>query len=161
MNGKFCFLPESEAFKLGIGGLVCLIMAQIIGSTLIYHSYWPKEHRKSCSVKKPLLSIALLISWSVILSSYYSSLPFSSMYFSLYITWWGKSNWSRNWKSISKLMRYSLGQSWINFLRVFLIFKYCRVKRIYMCDLLLIPHTYFSKLYLFGLIFKSDYQVIR
>ncbi|XP_004150759.2 protein MODIFYING WALL LIGNIN-1 isoform X2 [Cucumis sativus] len=63
LNAKLCFLPESEAFKLGIGGLLCLIMAQIIGTTLICHSYWPKEHRKSCSVKKPLLSIALLISW--------------------------------------------------------------------------------------------------
>ncbi|CAK9325393.1 unnamed protein product [Citrullus colocynthis] len=64
LNGRFCFLPESDAFKLGVGGLVCLIMAQIIGNTTIYHSYWPKEHRKSCSVKTPLLSITLLISWA-------------------------------------------------------------------------------------------------
>ncbi|XP_038896171.1 protein MODIFYING WALL LIGNIN-1 [Benincasa hispida] len=63
LNGRLCFLPESEAFKLGVGGLVCLIMAQIIGNAIICHSYWPKEHRKSCSVKRPMLSIALLISW--------------------------------------------------------------------------------------------------
>ncbi|XP_022940987.1 uncharacterized protein LOC111446405 [Cucurbita moschata] len=64
LNGRFCFLPESEAFKLGVAGLICLIMAQIIGNTIICHSYWPKENRKSCSVKRPLLSTTLLISWA-------------------------------------------------------------------------------------------------
>ncbi|XP_022937014.1 uncharacterized protein LOC111443438 [Cucurbita moschata] len=63
LNGRFCFLPESEAFKLGVAGIVCLIMAHIIGNTIICHTYWPKEHRKSCSVKRPLLSTTLLISW--------------------------------------------------------------------------------------------------
>ncbi|XP_022139157.1 uncharacterized protein LOC111010123 isoform X2 [Momordica charantia] len=63
LSGRFCFLPESEAFKLGVASLVCLVMAQIIGNTIICHSYWPKEKRKSCSVKRPLLSTTLLISW--------------------------------------------------------------------------------------------------
>lgn len=64
LNGRFCFLPESEAFKLGVSGLVCLVTAQIIGNAIICHSYWPREHRKSCSVKRPLLSTTLLISWA-------------------------------------------------------------------------------------------------
>ncbi|KAK9928360.1 hypothetical protein M0R45_025500 [Rubus argutus] len=66
--GSLCKLPESHAFGFGIAALICLIIAQTIGNSIVIRSYFCSREKKSSSSnskdKHPMISIALLfISW--------------------------------------------------------------------------------------------------
>ncbi|XP_055819395.1 protein MODIFYING WALL LIGNIN-2-like [Solanum dulcamara] len=64
-DGKLCYLPGSVAFELGIGALICLIMAQVIGNLLICRIVFSKEHQNNSKpYKKPTInSLICVISW--------------------------------------------------------------------------------------------------
>ncbi|KAI3468505.1 hypothetical protein Pfo_025168 [Paulownia fortunei] len=64
LDGKLCYLPESAAFELGIAALICLSIAQVIGSLFIYRKFCSREQGSSCKVRKPTVSCSLLVfSW--------------------------------------------------------------------------------------------------
>ncbi|KAI5656601.1 hypothetical protein M9H77_25394 [Catharanthus roseus] len=66
LDGKLCYLPESEAFELGIAGLVLLFIFQIIGNLLICKEccYSKGDHQSICKPKTPFtLFIFLILSW--------------------------------------------------------------------------------------------------
>ncbi|XP_009626280.1 protein MODIFYING WALL LIGNIN-1 [Nicotiana tabacum] len=54
-DGKLCYLPGSVAFELGIGALICLLMAQVIGNLLICRMFFSRDSWKA--KKKPTLLI--------------------------------------------------------------------------------------------------------
>ncbi|XP_004509494.1 protein MODIFYING WALL LIGNIN-2 [Cicer arietinum] len=62
-NGKFCYLPTSKAFGLGIATLVSLFFAHIIGNFVLVRNFYSR--RKSISqFKMPSIAkILFLISW--------------------------------------------------------------------------------------------------
>ncbi|PIN26289.1 hypothetical protein CDL12_00967 [Handroanthus impetiginosus] len=63
LDGKLCYLPRSAAFELGIAALICLSIAQVIGSLYICRKFRSKEGT-GCKVRKPAVSCSLLIfSW--------------------------------------------------------------------------------------------------
>ncbi|OMO93688.1 hypothetical protein COLO4_16745 [Corchorus olitorius] len=62
LDGNLCFLPESDAFGLGVVALICLSLAQIIGNVLVCANYWFRG--KARKANKPILTAILLaISW--------------------------------------------------------------------------------------------------
>ncbi|CAN4076424.1 unnamed protein product [Withania somnifera] len=64
-DGKLCSLPGSVAFELGIGALICLTMAQVIGNLLICTVFFSKEHQNSSKTKKkPTINgLICVLSW--------------------------------------------------------------------------------------------------
>ncbi|OIT35129.1 PREDICTED: uncharacterized protein LOC109243787 isoform X1 [Nicotiana attenuata] len=65
-DGKLCYLPGSVAFELGIGALICLLMAQVIGNLLICRLFFSRDHENSSkSKKKPTLinGFICVLSW--------------------------------------------------------------------------------------------------
>ncbi|XVE65422.1 hypothetical protein DITRI_Ditri07aG0179000 [Diplodiscus trichospermus] len=66
LDGKLCFLPETEAFGLGVAALVCLSIAQLIGNIILCTNYWPRG--KARKAKKPILTALILLSFSWITS---------------------------------------------------------------------------------------------
>lgn len=65
LDGRFCYLPESEAFGLGIAALVLLFIAQISGNLLICKELYTKsERQRNCEAKRPIIVIiSLILSW--------------------------------------------------------------------------------------------------
>lgn len=63
LDGELCYLPGSDSFGFGIAALVCLFIAQMVGSFII----WKKSclgHRSGCKARKPTLSsLFLSLSW--------------------------------------------------------------------------------------------------
>lgn len=65
-DGKLCYLPGSVAFELGIGALICLLMAQVIGNLMICRIFFSRDSWKA--KKNPTLLIngfICLLSWYV------------------------------------------------------------------------------------------------
>lgn len=65
-DGKLCYLPGSVAFELGIGALICLIMAQVIGNLLICSTiFFSTDHPNSSKAKKkPTINgLICVLSW--------------------------------------------------------------------------------------------------
>ncbi|XP_009768236.1 protein MODIFYING WALL LIGNIN-1-like [Nicotiana sylvestris] len=64
-DGKLCYLPGSTvAFELGIGALICLLMAQVIGNLMICRIFFSRDSWKA--KKNPTLLIngfICLLSW--------------------------------------------------------------------------------------------------
>lgn len=66
LDGKLCYLPESDAFGLGIAALVLLFIAEIIGNLLICKEFCTKsDHQSNCNkAKRPfIVIISLSLSW--------------------------------------------------------------------------------------------------
>ncbi|KAJ8774222.1 hypothetical protein K2173_009653 [Erythroxylum novogranatense] len=64
LDGKLCYVPESDAFHFGIAALVCLIAAQIVGNLLTCGKFLPGDSRNGCKAKRTTMAIALLVlSW--------------------------------------------------------------------------------------------------
>lgn len=62
-NGKLCYLPSSQAFRLGIAALVSLFLAQIIGNCILVKNYCSGRKRNT-QYKIPVIArLLLLISW--------------------------------------------------------------------------------------------------
>ncbi|KAM3322616.1 protein MODIFYING WALL LIGNIN-2 [Capsicum chacoense] len=64
-DGKWCYLPGSVAFELGIGALICLLIAQVIGNLLICTICFSRDHQNSSKPnKKPTFnSLICVLSW--------------------------------------------------------------------------------------------------
>lgn len=64
-DGKLCYLPRSVAFELGVGALICIIMAQVIGNLLICRIVFSREHQNNSKpYKKPTINTLIFItSW--------------------------------------------------------------------------------------------------
>ncbi|XAR69219.1 hypothetical protein NMG60_11000725 [Bertholletia excelsa] len=61
MDGKLCYLPESRAFGYGAAALICLFLAQIVGSVILCRSVCSGEDR-SCR-RTAGSSFLLFLSW--------------------------------------------------------------------------------------------------
>lgn len=62
-NGKLCHLPSSPAYGLGIASLVCLVLAQSIGNSILFKNCCSRGKRNA-KYKIPVIArILLLISW--------------------------------------------------------------------------------------------------
>lgn len=64
-DGKLCYLPGSVAFELGIGALICIIVAQLIGNLLICRIVFSRKHQNNSKpYKNPTLNTLIcIISW--------------------------------------------------------------------------------------------------
>ncbi|KAK4364796.1 hypothetical protein RND71_016154 [Anisodus tanguticus] len=64
-DGELCYLPGSVAFELGIGALICLLMAQVIGNLLICIIFFSRDHQNSSKAnKKPTINgFICVLSW--------------------------------------------------------------------------------------------------
>uniref|UniRef100_A0A2P2JT65 Uncharacterized protein LOC105128485 n=2 Tax=Rhizophora mucronata TaxID=61149 RepID=A0A2P2JT65_RHIMU len=63
-NGKLCYVPESAAFGFGIAAMICLVLAQAIGSLLIRIIFRLRDGRHGCRAKRPWIAIAVgALSW--------------------------------------------------------------------------------------------------
>ncbi|PIN12554.1 hypothetical protein CDL12_14833 [Handroanthus impetiginosus] len=61
LDGKFCYLPRSSAFELGIAALILLSTTQVIANLFICRNL---HCRRACKVIKPSLSCSFLVfSW--------------------------------------------------------------------------------------------------
>ncbi|KAK6129878.1 hypothetical protein DH2020_036396 [Rehmannia glutinosa] len=64
LDGNLCYLPRSSAVGLGIGGLICLSIAQMTGNLFIYRKFYSRQQNRGCKVRKPSVSCILLVfSW--------------------------------------------------------------------------------------------------
>ncbi|KAG5060839.1 hypothetical protein AAZX31_01G140300 [Glycine max] len=62
-NGKLCHLPSSPAFGLGIASLVCLVLSQIVGNSILFKTYCSGGKRNAKCEIPFVARILLLISW--------------------------------------------------------------------------------------------------
>ncbi|KAJ7953296.1 Chitin synthase, putative (DUF1218) [Quillaja saponaria] len=46
MDGKLCYLPANHAFGFGIAALICLFIAQIIGSSIVFRNSLLRREEK-------------------------------------------------------------------------------------------------------------------
>ncbi|KAL7159673.1 hypothetical protein ABFS83_01G043800 [Erythranthe nasuta] len=65
LDGKWCYLPRSAAFELGIAALICLSITQVVGSLFICRKFRSTDSQsRSCKVRKPTVPCSLLVfSW--------------------------------------------------------------------------------------------------
>ncbi|KAJ8755280.1 hypothetical protein K2173_019078 [Erythroxylum novogranatense] len=64
LDGKWCYVPKSGAFRFGIAALVCMVCAQVIGNLLICRKFRSGDSRQGCKARRPTMAIALLLlSW--------------------------------------------------------------------------------------------------
>ncbi|KGN53467.1 protein MODIFYING WALL LIGNIN-2 [Cucumis sativus] len=68
LDGKLCYLPESQAFGYGVAALACLVMAQVIGNILLCTSCSINSREKKRSEQPPkrpnLATFFLVVSWA-------------------------------------------------------------------------------------------------
>ncbi|KAG6600430.1 Protein MODIFYING WALL LIGNIN-1, partial [Cucurbita argyrosperma subsp. sororia] len=69
LDGKLCYLPESQAFRYGVAALACLVIAQVIGNVLFCTSCSLNSRGKKSNDQQPprrsnLAIILLVISWA-------------------------------------------------------------------------------------------------
>ncbi|XP_060207863.1 protein MODIFYING WALL LIGNIN-1-like isoform X1 [Lycium barbarum] len=65
-DGELCYLPGSVDFEFGIGAIICLVMAQVIGNLLICKIFFSRDHQNSSSKakKKPTINgFMCVLSW--------------------------------------------------------------------------------------------------
>ncbi|KAL1804243.1 hypothetical protein ACET3Z_032890 [Daucus carota] len=68
LDGKFCYIPKSESYGLGIAALVCLFAAQIMSNLFVSRKLWFGRNRScSSSSSEPRFSgisiLLLSVSW--------------------------------------------------------------------------------------------------
>ncbi|XP_047339158.1 protein MODIFYING WALL LIGNIN-1-like [Impatiens glandulifera] len=64
LDNKFCFLPESSAFGLGILAICFLVVAQVIGNFIVCRNFIRRRRKSGEELRSPVVHIIFMVlSW--------------------------------------------------------------------------------------------------